>query len=83
MSLEDTLSAKQSHSIPSLVHGTFSKILQALDMENIIRSKMAELPPDEFEGVLHPAFQEDEIQLILLGGVLGAIVGALQLLIFK
>ena len=51
-------------------------------MENIIRAKMTELPPEQFEGVLHPAFQEDEIQLIILGGVLGAIAGALQLLIF-
>ena len=52
-------------------------------MENIIRSKLAVLPPEEFEGVLHPAFEEDEIQLIILGGALGAIVGALQILIFK
>lgn len=31
------------------------------------------------QGVLHPAFEEDEIQLIILGGVLGAIVGFIQL----
>ena len=52
-------------------------------METIIRQKMTELPPDEFERVLHPVFEEDEIQLILLGGVLGAIAGALQLLMFQ
>jgi len=52
-------------------------------MENIIREKMAQLPPEQFEGVLHPAFEEDEIQLIVLGGLLGAIVGGLQLLIFR
>lgn len=33
------------------------------------------LPAVEFESVLHPAFEEDEIQLIALGGVLGAAVG--------
>jgi uncharacterized membrane protein YheB (UPF0754 family) len=53
-----------------------------MNMENIIKEKMAELPPQDFEGVLHPAFEEDEIQLILLGGALGAIAGALQLYIF-
>lgn len=52
-------------------------------MEAIIREKMAALPSKEFEGVLHPAFEEDEIQLIILGGLLGAIVGAMQLLIFQ
>jgi hypothetical protein len=30
--------------------------------------------------VLHPAFEEDEILLILVGGVLGAMAGAVQLL---
>ena len=29
----------------------------------------------EFEQLLHPAFQEDEWILILVGGVLGAMVG--------
>lgn len=32
----------------------------------------------EFEQVLHPIFQEDELTLILVGGVLGLIVGYLQ-----
>eukprot|EP00537_Pseudo-nitzschia_pungens_P012690 CAMPEP_0172394238 /NCGR_PEP_ID=MMETSP1061-20121228/14173_1 /TAXON_ID=37318 /ORGANISM="Pseudo-nitzschia pungens, Strain cf. pungens" /LENGTH=108 /DNA_ID=CAMNT_0013125549 /DNA_START=72 /DNA_END=398 /DNA_ORIENTATION=+ len=53
-----------------------------MDMETAIREKMTELPPQDFEGVLHPAFEEDEIQLILLGGFLGALAGALQLLCF-
>ena len=34
------------------------------------------------ESVLHPAFEEDEILLILVGGILGLLAGALQLLIF-
>lgn len=29
--------------------------------------------------IRHPAFEEDEIQLIILGGILGAIVGVAQL----
>jgi len=48
-------------------------------MERTIASRMSQLPPDEFEGVLHPAFQEDELTLIFLGGVLGCIVGIVQL----
>ena len=52
---------------------------EALDMETTIREKMKELSSEEFEGVLHPAFEEDEILLILIGGVLGLVVGVLQL----
>lgn len=48
-------------------------------MEETVRTKMQELSASEFEGVLHPAFEEDEIQLIALGGLLGAMVGVIQL----
>jgi hypothetical protein len=40
---------------------------------------MAGLPPDEFEAVLRPAFQEDEWILILVGAVLGGLAGLGQL----
>ena len=32
--------------------------------------------------ILHPAFEEDEILLIFVGGVLGLIAGGLQVVIF-
>merc|ERR1711920_447820 len=50
----------------------------ALQIEETIATRLANLPPDQFEGMLHPAFQEDEWMLILLGGVLGVIVGLFQ-----
>ena len=40
---------------------------------------MQKMPPDEFENLLHPVFQEDEWILILLGGVLGALAEASRL----
>jgi uncharacterized membrane protein YheB (UPF0754 family) len=53
-----------------------------IDPERDMRDKLAELPPDEFEGVLHPVFQEDEFTLILLGGILGLLAGGLQVVVF-
>jgi hypothetical protein len=41
---------------------------------------MQKLSYAEFEGVLHPAFEEDEILLILVGGLLGLLVGGIQLI---
>mmetsp|Transcript_11876 Transcript_11876/g.27680 ORF Transcript_11876/g.27680 Transcript_11876/m.27680 type:complete len:510 (+) Transcript_11876:155-1684(+) len=49
-----------------------------LQIEDLIATRLADLPPDQFEGMLHPAFQEDEWMLILLGGVLGVVVGLAQ-----
>lgn len=40
---------------------------------------MQGLSPAEFEGVLHPVFEEDEWKLILVGAALGAAVGVFQL----
>ena len=51
---------------------------EALDLENEVRNKMSALPSAEFEAVLHPVFEEDEIKLILVGAVLGVLVGCFQ-----
>lgn len=40
---------------------------------------MMQLSSADFEGVLHPVFEEDELKLIVIGGVLGAAVGVFQL----
>ncbi|KAJ1623961.1 hypothetical protein T492DRAFT_1051466, partial [Pavlovales sp. CCMP2436] len=39
---------------------------------------MKQLSVAEFEQVLHPIFQEDELTLVVVGGVLGLIVGYAQ-----
>lgn len=48
------------------------------DIERKNCAALQRMPPDEFENLLHPVFQEDEWILILLGGVLGAVVGIAQ-----
>ena len=45
----------------------------------LLQERMAELPPDEFQDLLRPCFQEDEWKLILMGGVLGLLAGLSQL----
>ena len=51
-----------------------------MQIQPTICQKLKELPPIDFEGVLHPVFQEDEIKLIIVGGVLGFAAGMLQVL---
>lgn len=45
---------------------------------DLIYERMAALPPRDFQDVLRPAFQEEEWQLMLMGGLLGAMAGWLQ-----
>ncbi|WP_020406942.1 DUF445 domain-containing protein [Hahella ganghwensis] len=49
-------------------------------VERIMRARMEALSPGEFQDLLRPCFQEDEIKLIAIGGVLGALAGLLQLI---
>ncbi|MQA11383.1 MAG: DUF445 family protein [Pseudonocardiaceae bacterium] len=53
----------------------------ALDVRNTIVGRMRQLTPIQFEGLLRPAFQQDEWKLIAAGAVLGFLVGELQVLI--
>ena len=54
---------------------------EALGIQDTVVSAMRALTPLEFESVLRPAFRQDEWKLILVGGILGAIVGELQVLL--
>jgi uncharacterized membrane protein YheB (UPF0754 family) len=51
---------------------------EAMDLENLLATKMQTLTVEEFEGLLHPAFEQDEWILITVGAVLGFIVGEIQ-----
>lgn len=48
---------------------------RTLDIEDTLAHRLKLLSPTDFEDLLHPVFQEDEIILIAAGGVLGAIAG--------
>jgi len=78
-SMKESIAQSVLDEIPNIIDQSYEYTTSALGIEEEMRTKMKSLSPAEFEGVLHPAFEEDEIQLIVLGGILGAIVGVIQL----
>ncbi len=52
---------------------------KSVDLEGELQRRMAALDRASFEGVLRPAFQQDEWKLIAAGAVLGTLAGVLQL----
>ncbi|MCS6984231.1 MAG: DUF445 family protein [Leptospiraceae bacterium] len=68
--------------VPKSVARVEKYMEEAMDLENTLRERMENLPPDEFEALLRTAFQEDEWILIVVGAVLGALVGLGQALAF-
>lgn len=54
---------------------------KALRVGDDLCERMQKLSPEEFEGVLRPAYEADEWKLILTGAILGMIAGFMQLYI--
>jgi len=80
--MKEEIAHQIASKLPEIMPHSYKYTTEALDMENTIRERMQLLGYEDFEGVLHPAFEEDEILLILVGGILGLVAGAFQVLIF-
>ena len=68
---------------PEMVKGVDAYAKEAMDLTNVLSSRLEVLPSEEFEGMLRPAFQEDEWLLIAVGAALGFLVGVGQVLAVK
>ena len=58
-----------------VVHGYVDN---TLGLEDTIRTQMQAMTAEKFERVLHPIFEEDELTLIIAGGILGLLAGLVQ-----
>ncbi len=69
--------------LPAVMTVTHDYLDDALRIKETMSEKMVAMTPEEFEGVLRPAFQADERTLILVGAILGFLVGELQVLMVE
>ncbi|MQY20292.1 DUF445 domain-containing protein [Nocardia macrotermitis] len=58
--------------------GFEEQAMQTLDLRNLVVEKTRNLTDEEYEGLLRPAFKQDEWKLVAIGGILGFLVGELQ-----
>lgn len=80
--MKEDIATKVILKLPNIIGLSYDYTTEALALEKTIRTTMQKLSPEDFEGVLHPAFEEDEMTLIMVGGVLGMMVGVIQIFIF-
>lgn len=50
---------------------------------DVLAGQMKSLRPSEFQDILRPAFREEEVQLMVVGGLFGALAGILQFIAFN
>ena len=51
---------------------------RAEKVEHLFISKMNALAPEDYQALLRPAFEEDELKLIFIGALLGGVAGVIQ-----
>lgn len=67
--------------LPEALHHVEAYADEALDLESTLSTRLAGLSPHDFEGMLRPAFEQDEWILIAVGALLGMLVGVFQLVV--
>ena len=78
-SLKEQVAVRILAQLPETMKYIESYAEDAMDIRNTLVSRMQDLTPEEFEGMLRPAFKEDEWSLIIVGAVLGFLVGEMQI----
>lgn len=68
--------------LPAAVSHVDAYAKEAMDIASTLSVRLQALPPPDFEGMLRPAFEEDEWILIAVGAALGCLVGIGQLIVF-
>jgi uncharacterized membrane protein YheB (UPF0754 family) len=67
--------------LPDTIRQAEGYLTKAMDVAKMVEGRMLKLTPIEYEGLLRPAFRQDEWKLIAVGGIIGFLVGELQVLL--
>lgn len=78
--LKETIVSRLIERLPDTMAEAKEYAARTLDIENLIVSKMRQLTPEQYEGIMRPVFKDDELLMITVGAVLGFAVGELQVL---
>lgn len=77
--IKDSVAAKAEAEAPLPFEDPAFSRERGSRVQALIQSRMELLPPEDFQDLLRPCFQEDELTLILVGAVLGGLAGLAQL----
>jgi hypothetical protein len=76
--MKKVIAEKVMARLPEAMKSMEAYAADAMDIQNTLVSRMQELTPEQFEGLLRPAFEQDEWILIAVGAALGFLVGEVQ-----
>ncbi|MFB6347736.1 MAG: DUF445 domain-containing protein [bacterium] len=76
---KDQLTKELMAILPEALSYSHEYLEETLQFEEVLRTNLNELNPDDYETIMRTPYKEDEWILILVGGVLGFTAGILQL----
>ncbi|WP_420464605.1 DUF445 domain-containing protein [Panacagrimonas sp.] len=76
--MKQVIAQKVMARLPEALKSMETYAADAMDIENTLVARMQQLTPEQFEGLLRPAFEQDEWILITVGAALGFLVGEMQ-----
>ncbi len=79
--MKDAAATKVLERLPDILRHADGYLTRAMDVTNIVEQRMMRMTSLEYEGLLRPAFRQDEWKLIAVGGAIGFVVGELQVLL--
>ncbi len=78
---KEALSSFITDELLKVIERELPVILEAIDIEGLARERINSLPIEEVEGMVLKLIDEELRYITLMGGVLGALIGAVQILI--
>lgn len=79
--LENTIIDKSIRATMVPIRDPDLNVSRAEKIFGMFRDRIRQLSPQEFQNLLRPAFKEDELTLIILGGLTGFLAGWLHLIV--
>lgn len=79
--LKDAAADRAVARLPETVEHAENYLAEAMNVANMVKERMLALTPPQYEGLLRPAFRQEEWKLIAVGGVIGFLVGELQVVL--
>lgn len=79
--IKETAATRALARLPETLRHAEGYLTEAMDVANMVEERMRALTPLEYEGLLRPAFRQEEWKLIAVGGLIGFLVGELQVFV--
>lgn len=67
--------------LPDTLQHAKSYLSRAMNVADLVEQRMIRMTSTEYENLLRPAFRQDEWKLVAVGGLIGFLVGELQVLV--